>query len=39
MDQWWYLLDDGSMLNRTIISKLGVVAAEVTEHFVSRKQG
>ena len=34
MDQWWYLQDDGSMLNRTIISKLGVVVAEVTEHFV-----
>lgn len=33
MDQWWYLQDDGSMLNRTIISKLGVVVAEVTEHF------
>lgn len=34
MDQWWYLQSDGSMLNRTIISKLGVVVAEVTEHFV-----
>ncbi len=34
MDQWWYLLDDGSMLNRTVIRKLGVVVAEVTEHFV-----
>lgn len=33
MDQWWYLLDDGSMLNRTTIRKLGVIAAEVTEHF------
>jgi hypothetical protein len=33
MDQWWYLLDDGSMLNRTTISKLGVILAEVTEHF------
>lgn len=36
MDQWWYLLDDGAMLNRTIITKLGVVVAEVTEHFVSK---
>ena len=36
MDQWWYLQDDGSMLNRTIISKLGVVVAEVTEHFTRR---
>lgn len=34
MDQWWYLQDDGTMLNRTIITKLGVVVAEVTEHFV-----
>ena len=33
MDQWWYLLDDGSMLNRTTVSKLGYIAAEVTEHF------
>jgi hypothetical protein len=33
MDQWWYLQDDGSMLNRTIITKLGIVVAEVTEHF------
>lgn len=33
MEQWWYLLDDGSMLNRTTVSKLGYVAAEVTEHF------
>ena len=34
MDQWWYLLDDGSMLNRTTVRKLGVIVAEVTEHFV-----
>lgn len=33
MDQWWYALDDGSMLNRTTIRKLGVILAEVTEHF------
>lgn len=33
LDQWWYLLDDGSMLNRTTIRKLGVTLAEVTEHF------
>lgn len=33
MDQWWYLLDDGSLLNRTSIRKLGFTAAEVTEHF------
>ncbi len=34
MDQWWYLQPDGSLLNRTTIRKLGVIAAEVTEHFV-----
>ena len=33
MDQWWFLLDDGSMLNRTTIRKLGVILAEVSEHF------
>jgi hypothetical protein len=35
MEQWWYLQDDGSMLNRTTIHKLGIVVAEVTEHFVT----
>lgn len=34
MDQWWYLQPDGSLLNRTTIRKLGIIAAEVTEHFV-----
>ena len=33
MDQWMYLLDDGSMLNRTTVRKLGIILAEVTEHF------
>ena len=33
MDQWWYLLEDGSMLNRTTIRKLGIIVAEVTERF------
>lgn len=33
MDQWWYLLDDRSMLNRTTVSKLGVILIEVSEHF------
>lgn len=33
MDQWWYLLDDGTMLNRTTIRKVGVILAEVSEHF------
>ena len=33
MSQWMYGLQDGSMLNRTQISKLGVILAEVTEQF------
>lgn len=33
MDQWWYQLEDGSMLNRTTIRKAGVILAEVSEHF------
>ena len=37
MEQWWYLMDDGSMLNRTTVSKLGFIAAEVSEHFVPDK--
>lgn len=37
MEQWWYLMNDGSMLNRTIVSKLGFIAAEVSEHFVPDK--
>lgn len=36
MDQWWYLQDDGSMLNRTTITKLGITVAQVTERFVSQ---
>ncbi len=34
MDQWWYRMDDGSILNRTTVRKLGFIAAEVSEHFV-----
>ncbi len=33
MDQWMYLMDDGAMVNRTTIGKLGVTLAEVTEQF------
>ena len=33
LEQWWYLLEDGSMLNRTTIRKLGVTLAQVSEHF------
>lgn len=33
MDQWWYAYDDGTVVNRTDISKLGITVAQVTEHF------
>jgi hypothetical protein len=33
MDQWMYYQNDGSMVNRTTISKLGIIVAEVTEQF------
>ncbi len=33
-DQWMYLLDDGSMMNRTTVRKLDVIVAEVSEVFV-----
>ena len=33
MDQWWYLMDDGTVLNRTTIRKFGIILAEVSEHF------
>ncbi len=33
LDQWMYLMADGTMLNRTTIRKLGIVLAEVTEQF------
>ena len=34
MDQWMYLADNGTLMNRTIITKLGVRIAEVSEQFV-----
>lgn len=34
MDQWMYLADNGTLMNRTIITKLGVRLAEVSEQFV-----
>ena len=33
MDQWMYLMDDGSLVNRATVSKFGTILAEVTEHF------
>ena len=34
MEQWMYLADNGTLLNRTIITKLGVRLAEISEQFV-----
>ena len=33
LSQWMYLMDDGGLVNRTTISKLGFTVAEVTEQF------
>jgi hypothetical protein len=33
MHQWMYLMPDGTMMNRTIITKLGFTVAEVSEQF------
>jgi hypothetical protein len=33
MDQWMYLMDGGSMMNRTTIRKFGLILAEVSEQF------
>jgi hypothetical protein len=37
MDQWMYLADNGTLMNRTIISKFGVRLVEVSEQFVRRE--
>ena len=34
MDQWMYLADNSTLLNRTLITKFGVRLAEVSEQFV-----
>ena len=33
LNQWMYLMGDGALVNRTLVSKLGVTLAEVTEQF------
>jgi len=33
MHQWMYLMPDGTMMNRTVIAKLGISVAEVSEQF------
>jgi hypothetical protein len=37
MEQWMYLADNGTLMNRTIITKLGVRLAEVSEQFARRE--
>lgn len=37
MDQWMLLMNDGAMVNRIIISKLGVTLAQVAEQFERAK--
>ena len=34
MEQWMYLADDGTLMNRTLVTKLGVLVAQVSEQFV-----
>jgi hypothetical protein len=36
MEQWMYLADNVTLLNRTIVTKLGVRLAEISEQFVRR---
>jgi hypothetical protein len=37
MEQWMYLADNGTLMNRTIVTKLGVRLAEISEQFVRRE--
>jgi hypothetical protein len=36
LEQWMYLMEGGTLVNRTAISKFGIVFATVTEHFEKR---
>lgn len=38
MTQWMYQLQDGSVMIRTMISKFGIIVAEVTEQFTHREK-
>jgi hypothetical protein len=33
MHQWMYFMPGGTMMNRTVVTKFGVVVAEVSEQF------
>jgi hypothetical protein len=37
MEQWMYLADNGTLMNRTVITKFGVRLAEVSEQFVRQE--
>lgn len=37
MEQWMYLADNGTLMVRTIVTKLGVRLAEISEQFVRRE--
>jgi hypothetical protein len=37
MEQWMYLADNGTLMNRTVITKFGVRLAEISEQFVRRE--
>jgi len=36
LEQWMYLMEGGTMVNRTVITKLGIVIATVTENFAKQ---
>ena len=38
MSQWMYAMPDGTMFNRTVISKFGLTVAEVSEQFSRDKE-
>jgi hypothetical protein len=36
MNQWMYLADNGTLMNRTVITKFGIRLAEISEQFVRK---
>lgn len=39
MNQWMYRLEDGSVMIRTTVTKLGIIVAEVSEQFIRTEAG
>ena len=37
MEQWMYLADNGTLMNRTVITKFGVRLEEISEQIVRRE--